>query len=125
MRVDWRLVAGPAVCAVEEAAARPTAVVGGPGIRSSTVPSCGPGQTQATCHQLRHTCLIRVRDAGMALEAMHAQVGMPRSSRPASTRTWPMTGPASQYSRAAEAIDAQTLAGKPIDPSESVVDSPR
>ena len=30
---------------------------------------------QATCHQLRHTCLTRLREAGMALEAVQAQAG--------------------------------------------------
>ena len=28
-----------------------------------------------TCHQLRHTCLTRLREAGMALEAIQAQAG--------------------------------------------------
>jgi len=29
----------------------------------------------ATCHELRHTCLTRLREAGMALEAVQAQAG--------------------------------------------------
>lgn len=29
----------------------------------------------ATCHQFRHTCLTRLREAGMALEAVQAQAG--------------------------------------------------
>ena len=29
----------------------------------------------ATCHELRHTCLTRLREAGMALEAIQAQAG--------------------------------------------------
>ncbi len=33
------------------------------------------GLKQATCHQLRHTCLTRLREAGMALEAVQAQAG--------------------------------------------------
>ena len=33
------------------------------------------GLTKATCHQLRHTCLTRLREAGMALEAVQAQAG--------------------------------------------------
>jgi integrase/recombinase XerD len=33
------------------------------------------GLRQATCHQLRHTCLTRLREAGMALEAVQAQAG--------------------------------------------------
>jgi len=28
-----------------------------------------------TCHQLRHTCFTRLREAGMALEAIQAQAG--------------------------------------------------
>lgn len=30
---------------------------------------------QVTCHQLRHTCLTRLREAGMRLEALQAQAG--------------------------------------------------
>ncbi len=33
------------------------------------------GLAQATCHMLRHTCLTRLREAGMALEAVQAQAG--------------------------------------------------
>jgi integrase/recombinase XerD len=33
------------------------------------------GLVRATCHQLRHTCLTRLREAGMALEAVQAQAG--------------------------------------------------
>ncbi|MGH9126961.1 MAG: tyrosine-type recombinase/integrase [Acidimicrobiales bacterium] len=33
------------------------------------------GLQRATCHQLRHTCLTRLREAGMALEAVQAQAG--------------------------------------------------
>jgi integrase/recombinase XerD len=33
------------------------------------------GLRQATCHQLRHTCLTRLREAGMQLEAVQAQAG--------------------------------------------------
>jgi hypothetical protein len=33
------------------------------------------GLSRATCHQLRHTCLPRLREAGMALEAVQAQAG--------------------------------------------------
>jgi len=33
------------------------------------------GLAHATCHQLRHTCLTRLRQAGMALEAVQAQAG--------------------------------------------------
>lgn len=33
------------------------------------------GLPQVTCHMLRHTCLTRLREAGMALEAVQAQAG--------------------------------------------------
>jgi site-specific recombinase XerD len=33
------------------------------------------GLASATCHQLRHTCFTRLREAGMALEAIQAQAG--------------------------------------------------
>jgi integrase/recombinase XerD len=33
------------------------------------------GLERATCHQLRHTCFTRLREAGMALEAIQAQAG--------------------------------------------------
>ena len=38
------------------------------------------GLERATCHQLRHTCLTRLREAGMQLEAVQAQVQAPLSS---------------------------------------------
>lgn len=33
------------------------------------------GLRRVTCHQLRHTCLTRLREAGMPLEALQAQAG--------------------------------------------------
>ena len=33
------------------------------------------GLSHPTCHELRHTCLTRLREAGMALEAVQAQAG--------------------------------------------------
>jgi len=33
------------------------------------------GLRHCTCHQLRHTCLTRLREAGTALEAVQAQAG--------------------------------------------------
>jgi site-specific recombinase XerD len=39
------------------------------------------GLAHATCHQLRHTCLTRLREAGMALEAIQAQAGQVTSRR--------------------------------------------
>jgi integrase/recombinase XerD len=71
------------------------------------------GLERATCHQLRHTCLTRLREAGMALEAVQAQAG---HSSIESTRIYLHLADdwlAGQYRRAAEAIDAQLLAGRP------------
>ena len=70
------------------------------------------GLGRATCHQLRHTCLTRLREAGMALEAVQAQAGHASIE---STRIYLHLADdwlASQYRRAAEAIDAQLLPGK-------------
>jgi integrase/recombinase XerD len=75
------------------------------------------GLAQATCHQLRHTCLTRLREAGMALEAVQAQAGHASIE---STRIYLHLADdwlAGQYRRAAEAIDAQLLAGRPVPPS--------
>jgi integrase/recombinase XerD len=86
------------------------------------------GLAQVTCHQLRHTCLTRLREAGMALEAVQAQAGHASIE---STRVYLHLADdwlASQYRRAAEAIDAQLLPGKPFhttDSMESVVDGDR
>jgi integrase/recombinase XerD len=67
------------------------------------------GIQQLTCHQLRHTCFTRLREAGMALEAIQAQAGH-RSIE--STRIYLHLANdwlAGEYRRAVEAIDAQTL----------------
>ena len=64
------------------------------------------GLAHATCHELRHTCLTRLREAGMALEAVQAQAGH-RSIE--STRLYlHLAGEwlAEEYRRAAEVIDA-------------------
>jgi site-specific recombinase XerD len=61
-----------------------------------------------TCHQLRHTCLTRLREAGMALEALQAQAGH-RSIE--STRIYIHLANgwlAEEYRRAVEMIDALT-----------------
>ena len=67
------------------------------------------GLERLTCHQLRHTCFTRLREAGMALEAIQAQAGH-RSIE--STRIYLHLANdwlAGEYRRAAEAIDAQDL----------------
>ncbi|MGH9216111.1 MAG: tyrosine-type recombinase/integrase, partial [Acidimicrobiales bacterium] len=65
------------------------------------------GLTRATCHQLRHTCFTRLREAGMALEAIQAQAGHASIE---STRIYLHLANdwlEKEYLRAAEAIDAQ------------------
>lgn len=65
---------------------------------------------RATCHQLRHTCLTRLREAGMELEAVQAQAGHASIE---STRIYlHLTDDwlAGEYRRAAERIDADTAA---------------
>ncbi len=69
------------------------------------------GLTHATCHELRHTCLTRLREAGMALEAVQAQAGHASIE---STRIYLHLADdwlAAQYRKAAEVLDAQLYAG--------------
>jgi site-specific recombinase XerD len=68
------------------------------------------GLERATCHQLRHTCLTRLREAGMQLEAVQAQAGHASIE---STRIYlHLTDDwlAAEYRRAAELIDAGAAA---------------
>jgi site-specific recombinase XerD len=68
------------------------------------------GLSHATCHELRHTCLTRLREAGMALEAVQAQAGHASIE---STRIYLHLADdwlASQYRKAAEVLDAQLYA---------------
>jgi integrase/recombinase XerD len=68
------------------------------------------GLEHATCHELRHTCLTRLREAGMALEAVQAQAGHASIE---STRIYlHLTDDwlAGEYRRAAERIDADAAA---------------
>jgi integrase/recombinase XerD len=72
------------------------------------------GLARLTCHQLRHTCLTRLREQGMALEAVQAQAGHASIE---STRIYLQLANdwlAGEYLAAAEAIDAQIdpLAGE-------------
>ena len=65
------------------------------------------GLTKATCHQLRHTCFTRLREAGMKLEAIQAQAGHASIE---STRIYLHLANdwlEKEYLRAAEAIEAQ------------------
>lgn len=67
------------------------------------------GLLHATCHELRHTCFTRLREAGMALEAIQAQAGH-RSIE--TTRLYLHLSNdwlADEYQRAAELIDVSML----------------
>jgi integrase/recombinase XerD len=68
------------------------------------------GLAHATCHELRHTCFTRLREAGMALEAVQSQAGH-RSIE--STRIYLHLSNewlAGEYTRAAQIIDAARTA---------------
>jgi integrase/recombinase XerD len=70
------------------------------------------GLARLTCHMLRHTCLTRLREQGMSLEALQAQAGHASID---STRIYLHLANdwlVGEYLRAAEAIEAQ------IDPTE-------
>jgi site-specific recombinase XerD len=67
------------------------------------------GLVRVTCHQLRHTCFTRLREAGMELEALQAQAGH-RSLE--TTRLYIHLANgwlADEYDRAAALIDAEVF----------------
>jgi site-specific recombinase XerD len=67
--------------------------------------------SHGTCHELRHTCFTRLREAGMAIEAIQAQAGH-RSIT--STRIYlhlDMEWLAEEYRRASEVIEVQATVG--------------
>lgn len=69
------------------------------------------GLAHGTCHELRHTCLTRLREAGMSIEALQAQAG---HRTIASTQVYLHLGSdwlADEYRRAAEVIEAQAAVG--------------
>jgi integrase len=69
------------------------------------------GLAVGTCHELRHTCLTRLREAGMSIEALQAQAGH-RSI--ASTQLYLHLGAdwlAEEYRRAVEVMEAQAAVG--------------
>jgi integrase/recombinase XerD len=69
------------------------------------------GMLHGTCHELRHTCLTRLHEAGMTLEALQAQAGHRSLS---STRVYLHLSAdwlADEYRRATEAIEAQATIG--------------
>ena len=66
------------------------------------------GLAHGTCHELRHTCFTRLREAGMAIEAVQAQAGH-RSI--ASTRIYlhlSIDWLAEEYRKAMEALSTST-----------------
>jgi len=68
------------------------------------------GLAHGSCHELRHTCLTRLREAGMALEAVQAQAGH-RSIE--TTRIYLHLSNewlADEYARAAALLDASMIA---------------
>jgi site-specific recombinase XerD len=70
------------------------------------------GLDHASCHELRHTCMTRLREAGMALEAVQAQAGHASIE---TTRIYLHLADdwlAGEYRRASEVIDAQALVAR-------------
>jgi integrase/recombinase XerD len=70
------------------------------------------GLTHGTCHELRHTCFTRLREADMALEALQAQAGHRSISSTQIYLHLANDWLAGEYKRAAEAIDAQGYLGQ-------------
>ncbi len=67
------------------------------------------GLSHGTCHELRHTCLTRLREAGMSLEALQAQAG---HASVETTKVYLHLADdwlAAEYRKAADAIEAQAL----------------
>ncbi len=79
------------------------------------------GLAHASCHELRHTCLTRLREAGMALEAIQAQAGH-RSIE--STRLYLHLANdwlAKEYLQASDLIDAAASSALLTLPADSAV----
>jgi integrase len=72
------------------------------------------GLEHATCHELRHTCFTRLREAGMALEALQAQAGHRSISATQIYLHLANDWLAGEYIRAAQAVDAQAAGRKVV-----------
>jgi len=78
------------------------------------------GLAHGTCHELRHTCFTRLREAGMSLEAIQAQAGH-RSIE--STRIYLHLANdwlANEYLRASDVIDAGRFADDVVAAAEGL-----
>jgi site-specific recombinase XerD len=69
------------------------------------------GLTHGTCHELCHTCLTRLREAGMAIEALQAQAGHRSIASTLVHLHLASDWLATEYHRAAQAIEAQGSIG--------------
>src|SRR5262249_47910870 len=74
------------------------------------------GLDHATCHELRHTCLTRLREAGMALEAVQAQAGHASIESTRISLHLADDWLAAPYRKAAARIDAQGFPRTPARP---------
>jgi integrase/recombinase XerD len=74
------------------------------------------GRNHAIRRELSHTSLTRLREAGMALEAVQARAGHSRLSPGGSHLQLADDRLAAKYRKAAEVIDAQVFAIQPVAP---------
>ena len=67
--------------------------------------------SHGTCHELRHTCFTRLREAGMAIEAIQALAGHRSITSTVVYLHLSVDWLDDEYRRASEAIEAQALVG--------------